>query len=94
MDLQTQKLSLIEEVLHLESSEQLHQLSDFLRMLKEQPADLGLAELDDLPVMPARSAEEIRARYEQSLRELKEGQGYSHEEVVALTQQWRDREPV
>ncbi len=86
MDLQTQKLNLIEEVLHIENSALLSQLSHFVELLKHQLPE------DDLPVMPFRSAEEIKARYEQSLRELESGATYSQEEVVAMTQKWRNRE--
>lgn len=82
MDLQTQKLQLIEEVLHLESSEQVEQLTSFLVELKHQPE----MNFDDIPPMPFRSAEEIKARFEQSLRESDNGEGIPHEQVVALMQ--------
>ena len=85
MDLQTQKLHLIEEVLHLESSDLVAQVVDFLASLKHQ----ALASSDDTPLMPRRSAEELKARYEQSLRESANGEGIPHEQVVAhFAQQW------
>lgn len=80
MDLQTQKLHLIEEVLHLDNSEQVAQLTNFLAVLKQEDA----LDLDDMPPMPPRSAEELRARLEQSLRESREGKGIPHEEVRAM----------
>lgn len=80
MDLQTQKLHLIEEVLHLDNSEQVAQLTNFLAVLKQEDA----LDLDDVPPMPTRSAEELRARLEQSLRESREGKGIPHEEVRAM----------
>lgn len=83
MDLQTQKLHLIEEVLHLDSSEQVEQLTSFLALLKQEDA-LGL---DDIPPMPQRSAEELRTRLDQSLRESREGKGIPHEEVRAMMMQ-------
>jgi len=80
MDLQTQKLHLIEEVLHLDNSEQVAQLTNFLAVLKQEDA----LDLDDMPPMPPRSAEELCARLEQSLRESREGKGIPHEEVRAM----------
>lgn len=80
MDLQTQKLHLIEEVLHLDSSQQVEQLTSFLALLKQDDAlDLG--------DMPPQSAEELRARLDQSLRESREGKGIPHEEVRAMMMQ-------
>lgn len=80
MDLQTQKLHLIEEVLHLDSSEQVEQLTSFLALLKQDDAlDLG--------DIPPQSAEELRVRLDQSLRESREGKGIPHEEVRAMMMQ-------
>lgn len=86
MDLQTQKLHLIEEVLHLDTSEQVAQLTDFLVMLKREEA----LDLDDIPPMPPRSAEEIENDLQEALRDVHEGRVYSHEEVIALTKKWRE----
>ena len=80
MDLQTQKLHLIEEVLHLDNSEQVAQLTNFLAVLKQE----DFRDLDDIPSMPPRSAEELRVRLEQSLRESREGKGIPHEEARAM----------
>ena len=63
-DLQTRKLHIIEEVLHLESDEGLAQLEELLVSLRITTAD------DEFPLMPRRTAAEIKVRYEQSLREL------------------------
>jgi len=86
MDLQTQKLNLIEEVLHLESSELVQQLVSFLQLLKHPPVND-----DDIPVMPGRSAAEVQASLEQALREVDQGEVVSHAEVVALAQQWHPK---
>ena len=77
-DQQTRKLNIIEEVLHLESDEGLAQLEQLLAALRITPAE------DEFPLMPHRSAAEIKARYEQSLRELEAGEGLDHEQVVAM----------
>ncbi len=82
MDLQTQKLNLIEEVLHLENSELLAKVAAYLRQLTQPDKN----PLDDLPPMPTRSADELQVRYEQSLRELDSGAGIPHEQVKALMQ--------
>ena len=82
MDLQTQKLNLIEEVLHLENSELLEKVATYLRQLTQPDSNL----LDNLPPMPTRNTEELKARYEQSLRELDNGEGIPHEQVKALMQ--------
>ena len=86
MDLQTQKLNIIEEVLHLNSSELLEQVESFVKALKSQAADA-----DEIPPMPMRSEAEIRAGLEQAFRDVENGNVLTHEEVVALTRQWRSQ---
>ena len=83
MNLQTRKLRLIEKVLPVQSSELLEKVAAYLHQLT-QPASHSPDELlDDLPPMPARSADELKARLEQSQREMANGQGISHEQVKA-----------
>ncbi len=86
MDLQTQKLSLIEEVLHVQNSELLEKVAAYLHQLTH-PDDHSLDDLlDDLPPMPTRGAAELKTRLEQSRREMANGQGIPHEQVKALMQ--------
>ena len=82
MDIQTKKLNIIEEVLRLESGELIEKLARYLKKLKPTPAST-----DDLPLMPIRGAEEMKARYEQSLRELDNNEGISQEQVEELMRQ-------
>ena len=64
MDLQTRKLSLIEEVLHVQNSELLEKVAAYLHQLT-QPDHHSLDDLmDDLPLMPTRCADELKARLE------------------------------
>lgn len=78
LDQKTRKLQIIEEVLHLENDQDLAQLESVLNALRITLAD------DEFPLMPRRNAAEIKARYEQSLRELDAGEGVDHELVVAM----------
>lgn len=89
MDTKTRKLEIIERVIHLDDETDLSMIEQVLEML-----ETAIPGEDDIPPMPPRSAAEIKARYAQSLREVGESQGHSQEEIVALTQQWRQREPV
>ena len=84
MDLQTQKLHLIEEVLHVENSELLEKLAAYLHQLIQPDHHLPDELLDNLPPMPTRNADELQARLEQSLREFDNGQGIPHEQVKAM----------
>ncbi|RYE91327.1 MAG: hypothetical protein EOO37_00605 [Cytophagaceae bacterium] len=84
--MQTQKLHLIEEVLHLESSGQIKQLTNFLAVLKREDE----VDLSDIPPMPFQSAEEIEARLQEALCDVREGRVYSQKEAIALTKKWRE----
>jgi len=85
MNSQSEKLDLIQEILYLESDDLLHRVRDYLHSLKQQPA----AGEDYYPRLPPRSAAEIEENYQQALREAESGDVFTHEEVVAMTQQWR-----
>jgi hypothetical protein len=83
LDQKSRKLNIIEEVLHLQSDEQLAQLEELLVSLRITTAD------EEIPAMPAQSQADIKADFEQALREISSGDSYSHEEIVAMAQQWR-----
>lgn len=85
MDLQSEKLAFIEEVLQVESSALLHQLREYLHALKRQPT----AQEEDFPAPPPRNAAEIEANYQQAVREMQTGDVYTQAELLALTRQWR-----
>lgn len=79
MSTKERKLEIIERVLHLSSEEELDVVEYALGTLAAHVAD------DDYtPILPQRSAEELRARFDQALRESEEGQGIPHERVKAM----------
>ncbi len=85
MDLQTQKLNLIEEVLRAESSELIEQVTLYFKSLTQAAAN----DADDLPIMPFRSKAEIEARLEQARADAKAGRTYTTEEVLVRLEQQR-----
>ena len=81
MDLQTQRLAIIEKVLHLESSD----LTAVIHLLNS--LDVPGTGDEDLPLMPSRGKSEMKVRLEQSLKELDDKEGIPHEQVVAMMTQ-------
>lgn len=84
--MQTSKEQLLAEVQELESDEIVEQLRSYLKELKQRE-ELEPDWLDDIPPMPPRSAGQLRAELEQSLKESERGEGIPHAEVVAMFRQ-------
>jgi len=79
MSTKERKLEIIERVLHLSLDEELDVVEYALETLATHSAP------DDYtPIMPTRSAEELRARFNQAMRESEEGKGIPHERVKAM----------
>jgi hypothetical protein len=83
MTMQTSKEQLLAEVQELQSDEIVEQLRSYLQELKQRE-EMAPHWFDDIPPMPPRSAEQVRADFEQSLRESREGKGIPHAEVVEM----------
>ena len=83
LDQKTRKLKIIEEVLHLESDQGLEQLESVLDALKITLTDEGI------PAMPTQTPAQINADFEQALLEARDGDVYTHEQVVAMAQRRR-----
>nr|GFD50359.1 hypothetical protein [Tanacetum cinerariifolium] len=78
MSTKERKLEIIERVLHLSLEEELDVVEYALETLAAHSAP------DDYtPIMPERSAEELRARFNQAMRESDEAKGIPHERVKA-----------
>ena len=79
MSLETRKIALIQRITTLEKDE-VAMVEQLLEILEE-------AQFASFPPMSPRTLEEIKTDYEQSIKELEDGQGIPHEVVVAYFKQ-------
>ena len=84
MSAQTRKLEIIERVLHLEDDESLSAVEKVLEM--RQTAILGE---DEVPMMPARTSQEIAALLTQARADVQAGRTLTSDELRTRAKQWR-----